>query len=119
MVSLIGPQPSSSKKKANQQWNTRYSILSGMYQERLDDWFEENPQAKKIPHDAREKILDEFLIEQTRQDSFMGIDFLNPDETATLADIPTDELEQIRAVLEAQNYPVTTQNILKVYLSQQ
>jgi hypothetical protein len=119
MEEVIGPQPSTSNKGQRERWNIKNNILRSMYQDEIDSWRESNPGKKIIPAEERDKILDRFRIQATRKDTFLSIDFLNPDEEATLNDIPADDLKGIKEALEANGIPVNPQNILDLYISQQ
>lgn len=119
MKSVLGAAPTSSSSKARvQEYNRKYNILYGMYEEALKDWRSANPNQKVIPNDARQAILDQFEIQSTRKDiGPLGLDFLNPDEEGNLGEIPSNELAQIKAKLEADGYPVTTENIMQLYMT--
>lgn len=110
MEELIGKQPSKGEKRKS--WNQRYSIMSGLYQQELDDWFENNPNSKNIPAEDRDKILDRLLIKQVEEGFIWDTDH-------TLGTIPVDDLGQIQEALKAQGYPVTPENIMQLYMSQQ
>jgi len=71
-----------------------------------------------VPEAERRKILDEFAIEVIRKDSFLGVDWLNPDEEMGINDIPVDDLEAIRDALESGGHSTTPDNIMQLYLSQ-
>lgn len=97
-------------KKSGEEWDRKYNVLSGVYQQRIDEWFESNPNRKVIPHEERQKILDAMQIEGTLNRRFWF------DEDITLRDIPAADLELIRDALTAEGYPVTPENIMRKYL---
>lgn len=115
MEGLIGKEPTDGK--ARQNWNRQYNVLVGAYQQRMEDYKEAN-NIESVPAQDRRKILDEFQIEMLRKDTLFGVDWLNPDEEVSLNDIPVDELEAIRNEVEKQGFPVTPENILKTYTSE-
>lgn len=112
---LLGKEPTKGSNRKD--WNRKYTVLAGMYQTRLQEFKDEN-QVKNVPEPDRRRILDELQISMLRKDTFLGIDFLNPDEDVTLNDIPADELEAIRDYMERDGaFAITPENILKVYTS--
>lgn len=111
---LLGKEPTMGESRKD--WNRKVTVLAGMYQTQLQQYKEEN-QVKNVPEQDRRRILDELQITAMRKDTFMGIDFLNPDEPISINDIPAEQLEAIRNELEKQGYAVTPEAILSTYTS--
>lgn len=108
MEQLIGKQPT--KGGSRKEWNKRYDIMAGMYQQELDEWFEANPGKKAIDSASREQILDRLLISQTKENDWWW------DEEVDLATIPEEDLDQIVDALRADGTEVSPENIIKLYL---
>lgn len=108
MEQLIGKQPS--KGGSRKEWNKRYDIMAGIYQQELDEWFEANPGKKSIDSESRDKILDKLLIRQTKENDWWF------DEEVDLATIPEEDLDQIVDALRADGTEVNPENIIKLYL---
>lgn len=106
---LFGKKPTG--RNNPDQWNQQYNVLYGWFQSEIDAWSAGNPKAKSIPASVRDEILDRALIEATKEDG----GFLFFDKDVTIGDIPVDDLEDIQAVLRANNRAVTPENILAVY----
>ena len=114
---LMGKRPN--KGEARKIYARRENILLGIYQERIDQWREANGDPKYIPHEARQKLLDDMTIEFVDIRERWGFDFLALDKSYTIEEIPDNDREDIIDALKAQNIPVTTENILKIWASQQ
>ncbi len=117
---LIGKKPpAKASSERHREYQKRENILLGIYQDGIDEWHEANPDKKYIPHDDRQKLLDDMEMEFTKKKTLFGIDFLWRDKTFTIDDVPADDMEKIREALQDQDMPITVENIVKLYASQQ
>lgn len=107
---ILGKEPSK-EGQAKREWNKRYQILAGVFQDELDRWFDANPGKTAIPDQDRQEILDRMAIQTTIEDA----GFLWFDAEGGLGDIPVEDLEQIRAVIRARGEPMSPENIMRYY----
>ena len=109
--SVLGKRPTKDGTD-RRDYDRKYTIMMGIYEDMMGQWRADNPNTKYVPQEVRQNILDQFEIEKTRERDWWF------DTEVSMDDIPVDDMRQIREVLRSQGYPVTPDNIIRVYLSQ-
>ena len=125
MEPFIGKEPLKGEKR--EEWNQKRNILFGVYEDGRQQWFDENPGRKIIPHESRQQILDRITIEAIqKQSGAFGIDWLARDKTIGLADLAPEQREEfiVNRNAVAENYKrifgvaPTDAELLELFLNQ-
>lgn len=84
--------------------NAMYRIVD----EEKRTWLENNPEAKKVPPEVRDQIIDKLTMKTTQPGTLFGVDALWPDADQTIID-------EIAADLKKANKPVNAYTIYSTY----
>lgn len=115
MQTVIGKKPKGGQSLRN--YSTKRNTLMGIYQDGIDEYFDNNPNSKQIPRTERQKILDDMTIElKYESDSFFNFGGILNDEVS-IDDVPAEEMQSITEALNSLGLPVSVEGIINTYNS--